>query len=308
MPGGVITTGSNPKLLWPGLQEVFGIAYNEHPKTYPKLFATVKSDKNYEEYVGYAGTGLGQLKPQGQSVAYDSMQQGFTTRLTNASYGLGYICTEEEIDDNLYPKISKGRTRALAFSMLQAKEQNLHLIYNRAFTAGYVGGDNAILCTTAHNNVSGGTYANAPVTPADLSEVALEDALIAVAGFQDDKGLFINVQCKGLIVSRQDFYNAVRIVHSTYQSGTAHNDINAIQYEGMLPDGIIQSVYLTQPHAWFLRTDCGGDGHGMIYQERKGIQFFNDNDFDTRNMKAAAMERYTGGWDNPRGIYGVNGP
>jgi len=146
MAGGVINTGSNPKLLWPGLKEVFGIAYKEHPLTYPKLFAEVMSDKNYEEYLQYVGTGLGQVKAQGTSVSYDSMQQGWNTRLVNTTYALGYICTEEEIDDNLYPKISKGRTRALAFSMVQAHEQNMHLIYNRAFTSGYVGGDNTILC------------------------------------------------------------------------------------------------------------------------------------------------------------------
>ena len=308
MPGGVITTGSNPKLLWPGLKEVFGISYNEHPKTYPSLFTEVPSDKNYEEYVGYAGLGLAQVKGQGQSLAYDSMQQGFTTRLTNVTYGLGYICTEEEIEDNLYPKIARGRTRALAFSMLQAKEQNLALIYNRAFNTTYVGGDNSCLCTTSHANVSGGTYANTPSTASDLSEVALEDALIAIAGFQDDKGLYINVQAKRLIVSRQDFYNAIRILHSTYQSATANNDINAIKYEGMLPEGVTQSVYLTAPHAWFVRTDCGGDGYGMVYQNRKAVDFRQDNDFDTRNMKASAVERYTGGWDNPRGLWGVNGP
>ncbi len=297
MAGGVINTGSNPKLLWPGLKEVFGIAYKEHPLTYPKLFAEVMSDKNYEEYLQYVGTGLGQVKAQGTSVSYDSMQQGWNTRLTNVTYALGYICTEEEIDDNLYPKISKGRTRALAFSMVQAHEQNMHLIYNRAFTAGYVGGDNTILCSTSHPNVSGGTYANTPVTASDLSEVALEDALIAIAGFQDDKGLFINVTAKALVTSRQDFYNAVRIVHSTYQSGTANNDVNAIKYEGMLPEGIVQSVYLTAPHAWFVRTDVGGQGYGMIHQRRKALTFANDNDFDTKNMKASAVERYAGGWD-----------
>ncbi len=305
---GVISTGSNPKLLWPGLKEVFGIAYNQHPKTIPMLFETVPSDKNYEEYVDYVGTGLAQVKAQGTSIAYDSMKQGYTTRITNITYALGYICTYEEMQDNLYPKISKGRTKALAFSMVQAREQNGNLVYNRAFNSSYVGADGLPLASTAHTTSTGLTYANTPTTPADLSEVSLEDALIAIAGFTDNNGLFINVQAKSLIVPRQEFYNATRIMKSIYQSGSANNDINAIKFQGVIPDGIIQSVYLTSPHAWFVRTDCGGDGYGMIFQQREDVQFFNDNDFDTRNEKAGSMERYAFGWDNPRGLFAVNGP
>jgi hypothetical protein len=308
MAGGTISTGTFPKLLWPGLQEVFGISYREHEKVYPKLFNTVKSDKNYEEYLGVTGFGLSQIKAQGSSIAYDSQQQGFTTRLTNVTYALGYICTYEEIQDNLYPKVSKGRTKALAFSMVQAKELNLHLIYNRAFNGTYLGADGVALASTAHPLVGGGTYANTPTVAADLSEVSLEDGLIAIKGFVDDKGLLINVKARKLIVPRQEFYNAVRITKSMYQSGTANNDVNAIQYTAAIPEGIVESVYLTAPHAWFLLTDVGGDGHGMIHQEREAVQFFNDNDFDTRNFKAGAMERYTGGWDDARALWANNGP
>ena len=303
MPG-VINTGSLPKLLWPGLQEVFGMHYAQHEKTFPKLFSTVKSDKAYEEYVQVTGLSLGQFKPQGQSISYDTQQQGYVTRLTNAAYALGYMVTEEEIEDNLYPKIAKARTMALAFSMLQAKEQNLALIYNRAFTTGYVGGDGIILCSTAHTNVSGGTYANTPTVAADLSEASYEDALIAIRGFTDDKGLYINVKPRSLIVARQEWFNAIRLTQSTYQPGTANNDVNATKATNAVPEGVIESVYLTSPHAWFIRTDAGGDGHGMIYQERTPIKFFSDNEFDTRNFKAGAMERYTAGWDDPRGIWG----
>ena len=308
MAAGVITTGSLPKLLWPGLQELFGVTYNQHEKTYPLLFDTVKSDKAYEEYVQVTGFGIGQYKPQGQSISYDSQQQGFVTRLTNAAYALGYIVTEEEIEDNLYPKISQSRTRSLAFSMLQAKEVNTHLIYNRAFTSGYTGGDGVVLCSTAHPNVSGGTYANTPTVAADLSEASYEDGLIAIKGFTDDKGLFINVKAKSLIVARQEWYNALRLTKSVYRPGTADNDINATLMDASVPGGAIQSVYLTSPHAWFIRTDAGGDGKGLIYQERTPIKFFQDNEFDTRNMKAGAMERYTAGWEDPRGVWGNNGP
>ena len=308
MAGGVITTGSLPKLLWPGLQELFGVSYAKHAATWPELFDTVKSDKAYEEYVQVTGFGIGQYKPQGQSIAYDSQQQGFTTRLTNSAYALGYIITEEQIEDNLYPKIAQSRTKSLAFSMQQAKEVNNHLIYNRAFTAGYVGGDGVVLCSTLHPNVSGGTYANTPAVAADLSEASYEDALIAIKGFTDDKGLLINVTPKKLIVARQEWFNAIRLTKSVYQTNTGNNNISATVEENSVPGGAMQSVYLTSPHAWFIRTDAGGDGKGMIYQERTAIKFFQDNEFDTRNMKAGAMERYTAGWEDPRGLWGNNGP
>lgn len=308
MAGGVITTGSIPKALWPGLQELFGVSYNKHPPTYKMLFDTVKSDKAYEEYVQVTGFGLGQFKPQGQSIAYDSQQQGFTTRLTNAAYALGYIVTQEEIEDNLYPKIAKSRTASLAFSMMQCKEVTTHLVYNRAFTSTYVGGDGVILCSTAHVNVSGGTYANTPTVASDLSEASYEDALIAIAGFADDKGLLINVKPKCLVVPRQEKFNALRLQKSVYQPGTANNDINATNYDNSVPGDTVVSVYLTSPHAWFIRTDAGGDGSGMVYQERTPIKFFQDNEFDTRNEKAGAMERYSVGWVDPRGLWGNNGP
>ena len=305
---GVINTGSIPKALWPGIQEFFGVHYNKHAKTYPLIFNTVKSDKNYEEYIGVTGFNLAQLKPQGQSIAFDSQQQGFPTRLINASFGLGYIVTYEEIKDNLYKKLTMSRTGSLSFSMIQAKEQNLHLILNRATNGSYVGGDGVALASTVHPNVSGGTFGNTPVTPADLTELSLEDGLIAIRGFLDDKGLFINARAKRLLVARQEVFNATRITKSVYQPGTANNDINAHRLLGSLPEGVVESVYLTAPHTWFILTDAGGDGHGLIYQEREAPFMFTDNDFDTLNFKAGAMERYTGGWDDPRGLWVNPGP
>jgi hypothetical protein len=308
MAGGLITTGSLPKLLWPGLYDLWGRFYNKYEKIYPKLFNTTYSDKAYEEYQEVTGFTFGQVKPQGQSMAYDSVVQGFTTRLINTTYALGYIVTMEEIQDNLYPKESKSRTTANSFSMLQAKEQNLHLIYNRAFNGTYIGADGVALCSTAHPFVTGGTYANKPTVDADLSEASLEDALISIRGYTDAKGLFMNVKAISLVVPRQELYNAIRLTKSIYQPGTANNDINASKWVTAVPEGFIESVYLTAPHSWFLRTDAAGDGHGLIYQERMSPEFAQDNDFDTKNFKAGTVERYAGGWDNPHSIFGVQGP
>lgn len=308
MAGGVITTGSSLKLLWPGLKAIWGRAYKEWSPQYTDLFNKVESDKNYEEYVSYTGFGLGQQKPQGQSVIYDTETQGYIARGTNITFGLGYIVTMEELADNKYPEVARQRTHMLNFSMRQTKEQTGAMVYNRAFTAGYTGADGIILCSTAHTNIFGGTYANTPAVPADLSEASLEDAIISIYGFQNDRGLFINVIPQSLIVPRQEWFNANRILKSVYQSGTANNDINVLKATNALPGGIKMNVYLTAPHAWFVRTTVGGGGTGMIYQERSANHFEQDNDFDTRNFKAMSWERYCFLWDDPRAIFGVNGP
>jgi hypothetical protein len=310
MPG-VISTGSLPKLNWPGLRGIFGTTYRQHPRYYDKWTTKVASDKAWEEYQGVTGLGFAQVKNQGDSMAFDSQQQGFNTRISNMTVALGYIVTMEERQDNLYMDggnaMAGNRSTMLAVSMLQTKEVFGHLVLNDAFTAAAVGGDGVCLCSTAHTTVTGFTYSNAANPAADLSEAALEDGMIAIRGFQDDKGMYLDAHVKCLVIPRQLLYTATRILKSPYQSQTANNDINALKYTGAIP-AIVESIYLTSPGAWFLVTDAGMSGYGLIYQERMAVLPVQDNEFDTYNFKAGAIERYAFGWDNPRAVYGSNGP
>ena len=302
---GVITTASHPKALWPGVKAWWGQVYAEHVEEYTDLFDKDSSSQNYEEDVQLTGFGLAPRKAEGSGVVYDSEVQGFTTRYTHVAYALGYVVTKEELDDNLYENVSKRRSSALAMSFRQTKENVAANVYNRAFTAGYVGGDGATLASTAHPNTSGGTWANRPSVDVDLSEAALEDAMIAIMGFQNDRGLLINVMPRSLIIARNEWYNANRILKSVYTPGNANNDVNVLKATNALPEGIKMNHYLTSPRAWFLRTNIQ---NGMKYYERTGISFDQDNDFDTMNAKAKGYERYSFGWTDPRAVYGVNGP
>ena len=302
---GIITTASHPKALWPGIKAWWGQVYDEHPEEYSKLFDSDTSSQNYEEDVQLTGFGLAPRKSEGNGVSYDSEIQGFTTRYTHIAYALGYIVTKEELDDNLYEQVSRRRAAALAMSFRQTKENVGANVYNRAFNGTYTGGDSVALCSTSHPNVSGGTFANKPSVDADLSEASLEDAMIAVMGFQNDRGLLINVMPKSLVVARQNWYNANRIMKSVYTPSSANNAVNVLVATNALPDGIIMNHYLTSPNAWFLRTNIQ---NGLKYYSRVGIQFDQDNDFDTMNAKAKGYERYSFGWTDPRAIYGVNGP
>ena len=302
---GIITTASHPKALWPGIKAWWGQVYDEHPEEYSKLFDSDTSRQNYEEDVQLTGFGLAPQKPEGSGVAYDSEIQGFTTRYTHVAYALGYIVTKEELDDNLYEQVSRRRAAALAMSFRQTKENIGANIYNRAFNGTYLGGDGVSLCSTSHPNTSGGTFANTPTVAADLSEASLEDALTALMGFQNDRGLLINVMPRSLIVARQNWWNANRILKSAYTPSTANNAVNVLVATNALPEGIVMNHYLTSPNAWFVRTNIQ---NGMKYYSRVGIQFDQDNDFDTMNAKAKGYERYSFGWTDPRAIYGVNGP
>lgn len=302
---GIITTASHPKALWPGIKAWWGQVYDEHATEYDKLFDSDSSSQNYEEDVQLTGFGLAPRKSEGSGVSYDSEIQGFTTRYTHVAYALGYIVTKEELDDNLYEQVSRRRAAALAMSFRQTKENVGANVYNRAFSGTYTGGDGVALCATNHPNVSGGTFANKPAVDADLSEASLEDALIAIMGFQNDRGLLINVMPRSLVVARQNWYNANRILKSTYTPGSADNSINVLKATNALPEGIVMNHYLTSPNAWFVRTNIQ---NGLKYYSRVGIQFDQDNDFDTMNAKAKGYERYSFGWTDPRAIYGVNGP
>ncbi len=299
MPAGTITTGNHPKALWPGMHAFFGTTYGEYQEEWRDLVEVQKSSKNYEEDALVTGFGQMPVKPEGSGVTYDSETQGFTKRYTHSVWGLGYIVTQEELEDNLYAVVSKKRIKRLAFSARQTKENIVANMYNRATTSGYTGGDGVVLLSTSHPSTSG-NWSNKLATDADLSEAALEDIMVQIAQAKNDRGHVINLKAKKLIVSSSDMFNAKRILKSDQQSGTANNDLNALK--GMLDYTV--NHYLTDTDAWFVRTDAG---QGMQLFERRALSFTTDNDFDTENAKAKCTFRISTGWSDPRGVFGSAG-
>ena len=303
---GVINTGTHPKLLWPGIHAIWGQIYAEHAKEYGDLYNELDSDKAYEQDVEVTGFGLAPVKAQGAPIQYDSEIQGIVTTYTHVAYALGYIVTYEELRDNLYEEVSMRRAKANAFSVNQTIENAAAFLYNNAFsTTYYTTADGAALVSTNHVNATGGTYSNALSPAADLSEAALEDLTIQIMGTQNDRGLLINIMPESLHIPRQEFYNANRILKSVLQSNTANNNINVLKAVNAFPKGIKLNHYFTAPHAWFIRTNCP-NGMQMFWRDRP--MFDQDNDFDTKNAKAATYMRFSVGASDPRGIFGSNGP
>lgn len=299
----VITTGSFAKALWPGVNAFYGKSYAEYPVEYSKLFETCKSTKAFEEDVGISSFGLAVQKGEGQPISYDSERQGFITRYQHLVYALGFIITQEMMDDDQYDVVGQRKAQSLAYSMRQTKEIFGANIYNRAFNPLFTGGDGVSLMNVAHPLIAGGGFSNQIATAADLSEAALEQACIDIAGFTNDRGLLIAVRPKSLIIPRQLIFEAKRILHSDGRVGTDINDLNAIKTLGMIPE-IVTNHYLTDNDAWFIRTDTP---HGMKWFERKADSFDMDNDFDSSNAKFKASMRFSAGWTDPRGLYGSAG-
>lgn len=298
-----ITTGSFPKALWPGIHAWWGQKYDKHPMEYPDLFDLARSDKNYEEDVEEPGFGLAPQKPEGSPIIYDSHQQGPTTRYTNVAYGKGFIVTREEQDDNLYKDVAFKRTASLAFSFRQTRENVGANVYNRAFNAGFVGGDGVSLINTAHPTLDG-SQSNRLSTNADFEEGPLEDLLIQIADAKNTKGLRISLMGMKLIVPTALQFAVERVINSTLRSGTADNDTNANRSLGLLPDGACINHYLTDPDAWFIRTNVDD---GLRWFDRIDTEFSEDNDFDTENMKYKGYMRFVAGWSDWRGLYGSDG-
>jgi len=305
MSAGVITSSSFAKLLWPGLNAIYGKEYQDYPVEWDKLFEQNKSDKAYEEDLGISSFGLAVVKTEGSPISYDTERQGFTSRYNHVVYALGFIITREIYEDDLYGKVGAQKAKALARSLRQTKELVAANIYNRAFTAGYVGGDGVVLCSTAHVNVAGGTFSNKIATDADISEAALEQAVIDISGYRDDRGLLIAAKPDKLVIPYQLQFEAKRILGSDGRVGTDLNDANVLKDSGIFSQ-VIVNHYLnsTGNDDWFILTNVN---NGLKYFERRGDQFEMDNDFDTENAKFKATARYSFGWSDPRAIYGSQG-
>ena len=292
------------KELEPGLNALFGMEYSRYENQHAEIFDTETSDRAFEEEVMLSGFGAAPTKSEGGSIAFDDAQEAYTSRYNHETVALGFSITEEAVEDNLYDRLSSRYTRALARAMARTKQVKAAAILNNAFNSSFKGGDGKELCATDHPLTNGGTFANEPSTPADLNETSLEDALISIAGFTDERGLIIALKGQKLIIPRQLQFVAERLMVSNLRVGTADNDTNAIRSMGLLPEGYVVNDYLTDTDAFFIKTDAP---NGLKHFERLAMSTNMEPDFDTGNMRYKARERYSFGFSDPRCVFGSPG-
>jgi hypothetical protein len=291
------------KELEPGLNALFGLEYQGYENEHAEIYDTETSDRAFEEEVMLSGFGEAPVKTEGAGVSFDDAQEVFTARYTHETVALAFSLTEEAVEDNLYDRLSARYTKALARSMATTKQIKAAAILNGAFTTS-TGGDGVVLCSTSHPTIEGSNLSNTLSTAADLSETSLEQSLIDIAAFTDERGLKIAVQGTKLIIPKELQFTADRILKSTLRVGTADNDINAVRNMGMVPQGYVVNHYLNDPDAFFIKTDAP---NGMKMFQRVGISTGFEGDFETGNVRYKARERYSFGFSDPRGLYGSPG-
>ncbi len=292
------------KELEPGLNALFGMEYARYENEHAEMFETESSDRAFEEEVLIVGFGNARDKSEGQSVGYDSASEGFTSRYTHETVALAFALTEEAVEDNLYDRLGARYTKALARSMAHSKQVKAANVLNNAFNSSFAGGDGVELIDDAHPLAGGGTFSNRPSAYSDLNETSLEDALISISTFVDDRNMILALQGVKLIVPPQLQFVADRLLDTPGRVGTADNDINAIRNMGMLPQGYAVNHFLTDTDAWFVKTDCPD---GFKHFERSPISTSMEGDFDTGNVRYKARERYSFGFSNPRAVFGSQG-
>ena len=294
------------KELLPGLNALFGLEYKRYGEEHKEIYETETSERSFEEETKLSGFSAAPVKNEGSAIAYDNAQEAWTARYNHQTIALGFSLTEEAVEDNLYDTLSARYTKALARAMAYTKQVKAAAVLNNGFdnSGAYDGGDGVSLFNTAHPLVSGGTNSNTQSTATDLNETALENAVIQIAAWTDERGLLIAAQPRKLIVPPGNQFVATRLLETELRVATADNDINAIKNNGSIPEGYTINHFLTDPDAYFLTTDVP---NGMKHFVRTPLSTSMDGDFDTGNVRYKARERYSFGWSDPLGMWGSQG-
>jgi len=292
------------KELEPGLNALFGLEYSRYENEHAEIYITETSDRAFEEEVMLSGFNGAEVKQEGAPVVFDQASEAYTSRYTHETIALAFSITEEAIEDNLYDRLASRYTRALARSMANTKQVKAAAVLNNAFDSAFTGGDGKELCATDHPLSNGGTFSNELATAADLNETSLEQSLIDIASFVDERGLKIAIQGRKLIIPKELQFTAERVMKTPLRVGTSDNDINAIKNMGMIPEGYRVNHFLTDTDAFFIMTDAP---NGLKHFVRSPIKTAIEGDFDTGNVRFKARERYVFGFSDPRGIFGSPG-
>ena len=292
------------KELLPGLNALFGMEYQRYGEEHKEIYETESSERSFEEETKLSGFGNAPVKGEGSAIAYDNAQEAWTARYNHETIALGFSLTEEAVEDNLYDTLSARYTKALARSMANTKQVKAANVLNNGFSGSYVGGDGKALFATDHPLVNGGTNSNTQAVAADLNETSLENAVIQIAAWTDERGLLIAAKPRKLVIPPNLQFVATRLLDTEQRVGTADNDINAIKSNGAIPEGYAINHFLTDTDGYFLTTDVP---NGMKHFVRTPLTTSMDGDFDTGNVRYKARERYSFGWSDPLGMWGSQG-
>lgn len=297
------TTTLWSEILAVGLRGIFQ-AHMKDVEFYGERILVVKdSKKQKEDFLTTGGFGLAAARAETAPIAVDDPTQGYTKSFIHVNYANGFQVSETLNDDDLYG-IVKGWPRELANSMARTAEYYMASIFNNAFTAGaYAIADGLALCSTAHTQLDGNTYANKPSTDIDLSTTALEAAFENMMLIEDDRSNPIPYVPKILVCHPNDMFTAKKILGSQLDPDSANNTINPLQ--GSLE--LVVWPYLTDTDAWFVLCDKKFRDFGPMHIWRKRPDFKQDTTISTRIAVYNSVMRFIDGAVDWRGTYGSSG-
>ena len=286
------------ELMLPGLSLVISDKFKMAPEQYSKIFNVKKSTQRYEYGLTVEGFGAAVEQDESNPVQFVDLTQGYKKTYTNLRFSRGTRVSRDAYDDDLY-KIFKEKLGAyLARSIKQRFEILAADVLNNGFSV--TGADGKYLFATDHPYKSGGTYANALATGADLSATSLQD-LITVAETTTDAGSVpIELVMKQLIIAPANKWVAKELLKSEKDPETANNAYNAIKDENL---SLIILRNLSDSGSWFLAADK--DMHDLTFWKREAPKVSAEDDFDSGDAKIKITARAVAGYTDPRGICGT---
>lgn len=298
----LITTGSFPAHYVLGVKKFYGEIVASHRKEYLDLYMSEKSTKAYEKYVEEGNFGLTPKKNEGDALKYGGVKQGLTTNITNASYALGFIITNEATEDDQYEGTLKRHVKSIVRSSLVTREIVCAEPFNRGYDALYPLSDGQPFFSASHPDQAGGVYSNI-ITPADMSEASLQDMITVVDRMKDNAGNPRAAKPVSLHVPPELRFEAARLLKSSLQAATPNNAINVINNEDLIPKGYFVNHFFLDTDAFFIKTDI----EGAVYQDRTPDQMKFTEDFDTYSDKYRMYSRYAAGIYDARCFVGSAG-
>ena len=291
-------------IVEPILNEAFDGVYDQRADEWKQVFVQQQGiPRNYHEEPVLYGFGAAPELPDGTAVTYQAGGVLFLQRYVYKVYGLAFALTKVLVEDGDHIRIGQTYAKHLAQSLVETKETLGANVLNRAFTAGYNGGDGVPLVDTAHP-ISGGSFSNQLSSAAALSQTSLEQLLIQIRNAVDNNGKRIRLNPEKLVVSPSNVFQAEVLLKSVLRTGTADNDINPVKSMGLLAGGQANLSRLTSTTAWWVKTDAP---EGLKLMMRRGLEKSMEGDFETDSTRFKSTERYAFGWTDPRTVYGTPG-
>jgi len=291
-------------IVEPILNESFDGVYDQRADEWKQVFVQQQGiPRNYHEEPVLYGFGAAPELPDCTPVTYQAGGVLFLARYVYKVYGLAFALTKVLVEDGDHIRIGQTYAKHLAQSLIETKETLGANILNRAFTAGYTGGDGVTLVATNHP-IATGTFSNQLNTPAALSQTSLEQLLIQIRNAVDNNGKRIRLNPEKLVVSPSNVFQAETLLKSVLRTGTADNDINPVKSMGLLAGGQANLSRLTSTTAWWIKTDAP---EGLKLMMRRGLEKSMEGDFETDSTRFKSTERYVFGWTDPRTVYGTAG-